>query len=246
MTQLLIDNSNGRTKFMLCMNGELQEERRVLPTAELSAPAVRSLLAGWQYGSALICSVVPAAQPLLQQALAPCPVRFLTAQNAPRIDFSAYAGRATLGADRVADVLGLLTYGHSPALAIDAGTAITFDLLTGVGGTPTFGGGIIAPGLHTMAEALHARTAQLPQVYAECPARAIGTTTTEAMQSGLVLGLRGMVRELITAATAELGERPFVVATGGDAALLQRLLPELIDAVDPLLTFRGLALAARA
>lgn len=246
MTQLLIDNSNGRTKFMLCVNGKLQEERRVLPTAELSAPAIRSLLAGWEYDSALICSVVPAAQPLLQQALAPCPVRFLTAQNAPRVDFSAYAGRATLGADRVADVLGLLTYGHSPALAVDAGTAITFDLLTCPACQPAFGGGIIAPGLHTMAEALHARTAQLPQVYAECPARAIGTTTTEAMQSGLVLGLRGMVRELITAATAELGERPFVVATGGDAALLQQLLPQLIDAVDPLLTFRGLALAARA
>ena len=246
MTHLLIDNSNGRTKFMLCVNGTLQTERRVLPTAELAPHALRAALAGGEYEAALACSVVPAAQPILQQALAPCPVRFLTAQNAPHIDFSPYPGRNTLGADRVANVLGLLTYGHPTALAVDAGTAITFDLLTEKQGRPTFGGGIIAPGLHTMAEALHARTAQLPQVYAERPARAIGSNTETAMQSGLVLGLRGMVRELITSVTDELMQRPYIVATGGDAALLHELLPELIDAVDPLLTFRGLASAVPA
>lgn len=245
MIHLLADNSNGRTKFALCRDGMLLPERRILATSDLSRDSVRTCLSGWSYEAAVICSVVPSAQPILRQALSPVPTRFLTAGNAPRVDFQSYPGHSTLGADRVADALSLTELGRYPAIVIDAGTAITMDSVALQNGVPTFLGGIIAPGLRTMAAALHTGTAQLPQVQTEIPQHAIGRNTAEAMQSGLVLGLRGMVREMAAACTAELGQRPYIIATGGDAPLLRELLPDTIDAADPLLTLRGLAVAAR-
>jgi type III pantothenate kinase len=65
------------------------------------------------------------------------------------------------------------------------------------------------------------------------------------MLSGAVHGYRGLVREILARITDEefSGQKPTVVATGGDAALIAKGL-ELFDVVDPLLTLRGLLLIA--
>ena len=75
------------------------------------------------------------------------------------------------------------------------------------------------------------------------PAHAIGTSTVEAMQSGAVYGYRGLVKEILARLEEELGTRPAVVATGGDAALIARGV-ERIDHVDPDITLNGLRIAA--
>ena len=59
------------------------------------------------------------------------------------------------------------------------------------------------------------------------------------MQAGAVFGYRGLVREIIGRIRDELGGRPKVIATGGDAAIIARGLPE-IDCVDADLTMEGL------
>jgi len=63
------------------------------------------------------------------------------------------------------------------------------------------------------------------------------------MQSGLVFGYVGLVRELIRRLGAELGGEPQVIATGGHATLIAPLVSE-IQAVDPWLTLEGLRLIA--
>jgi type III pantothenate kinase len=79
------------------------------------------------------------------------------------------------------------------------------------------------------------------------PARAIGTDTIEAMESGAVLGHVGLVRELLARMSDELAAqadgRPIrtILTGGGSAADWIDLLPP-VDAVDPELTLRGLAL----
>lgn len=248
MNTLLIDNSNGRSKFALAEDGQLLPDVRTLPTAELTETSVSSLLRDWHFNRVALCSVVPRAESVLTRLLSlKAPVQRVSAASADLpVDFSAYPASATLGADRVVNVVAAAAlFPGKPLLVMDAGTATTLDVvLPAVGGSlPRYIGGSIAPGLGTLAGALHHATAQLPSIPLSLPERAVGRNTTEAMQSGCVLGYRGLLRELIAAAEAECGVQLTLVATGGDAPLLSQLLPEIV-CTDPLLTLRGIALCA--
>ncbi len=239
---LLIDNSNTRTKFMLDVGGNLGAEQRVIPTADIAVDSVRSLLQGWSYRRALLCSVVPAA---VQTLTAACgvPLRLLTVDSPMNIALD-YPGTATLGADRIANAMAAAALCTAPCVAVDLGTAVTFDVIAAGAVRPRFIGGVIAPGLGVMVQYLTRNTALLPAVEPAASPRGIGRSTKEALEAGTVHGYRGLVREILRSIAAELGQKPYVIATGGDAALLAAQLPE-IDRVEPLLTFQGLSLAAK-
>lgn len=244
MRVLLVDNSNGRTKWMLYAGTLRAETLRRETTAELTSELLRDAAAALEAEAVLISSVVPSCRPLFDDAFADLPHVFLSARQTLPVDFSSYPGASTLGADRIANVLGLLSLRHESAIAVDAGTAITYDVLMQRDGRPVFGGGVISPGFAALRDYLPSRTAQLPQVAAELPVHAVGQSTAEAMQGGIMFGFRGMVREILAELAAALGQHPVVIATGGDAELLHQLLPQEVNAADALLTFRGLSLAA--
>ena len=82
-------------------------------------------------------------------------------------------------------------------------------------------------------------TALLPRIELVEPVVVIGKSTVEAMQVGAVIGYRSMVRGILERIRAEMAEESVIVATGGDAAMLARGLPE-IHAVDPDLTLEGI------
>jgi type III pantothenate kinase len=94
-----------------------------------------------------------------------------------------------------------------------------------------------------MQDYLGKRTALLPRIEIDEPRAAIGKSTVEAMQAGAVYGYRGLVREILFRLRAEMAGEPVIVATGGDAALIARGLPE-IQHVDADLTLEGIRLAA--
>ena len=239
---LLVDNSNTRTKFALAADGQRGfSSVRTLATAEISCAAVKHLLSGWEYERVCICSVVPAAGELLQKAFSGKPLSRVRTELAPDL-FAGYPGVETLGEDRIANVLAVADTPFHPTVVVDMGTAVTFDVVCA---GPRFAGGIIAPGLRMMAEALHGCTAQLPIVeVGEAPAATVvGGTTEEAMRSGVWLAFCGMVRETLLAIAHELGTRPRAVATGGNAAAAAACIREL-DCVDELLTLKGTARAA--
>ena len=100
-------------------------------------------------------------------------------------------------------------------------------------------GGAIAPGLGVSAEALVRRTARLPRVELRPPKRVVGTHTVAAMQSGLVLGWTGMVREMVRLLKEELGGNYTVIATGG---LAQQVADwtGVVDLVNERLTLEGI------
>jgi type III pantothenate kinase len=129
-----------------------------------------------------------------------------------------------------------------PAVVVDSGTAVTFDV---VSAAPAYCGGVIAPGLGAMTSYLAQKTALLPEIVLAEPTTAIGKSTVHAMQVGAVIGYRGLVREILARICAELPGRPVIIATGGDAELIARGIPE-IDAVDPELTLEGLRQVAMA
>jgi type III pantothenate kinase len=153
---------------------------------------------------------------------------------------------AEVGADRLVNGLAVGRLYGAPAIVVDFGTATTFDCVARDGG---YVGGAIAPGIEIGLEALASRTARLPRIELVEPAKAIGTDTVSAMQSGIVIGYRALTLGLLERIRAELAhaekvEEPAiqVVLTGGlSAAPWVRNLPG-VDAVDPELTLKGLAI----
>lgn len=119
---------------------------------------------------------------------------------------------AQLGADLVAGAVGALDSYTMPCVVIDMGTATTLSVLDKNG---TFLGGAIAAGVRLTLKALAENTAQLTSIHIEAPESVIGANTVECMQSGLVYGTAAMLDGLIMKISAELGETPTVVATGG-------------------------------
>jgi type III pantothenate kinase len=142
---------------------------------------------------------------------------------------------AELGADRIVNaVAGLELYG-TPLIAVDFGTATTFDVINA---RREYLGGIICPGLKISAEALFQRASRLPRVEIAEPERLIGRTTIQAMQSGLFYGYVGQVDGILERLLAE-NPGSKVVATGGLAGVIAPS-SRFIGTVAPDLTLEGL------
>jgi type III pantothenate kinase len=240
MAWLLVDNSNTRTKFALADSAGLSTVRAWIPTPEISPERLEETLAGFEFDAALLCSVVPEKARILRDFLLQHgPVHPLSCQSDTGLTID-YPHPAQIGADRLANAMGVAARHGAPAIVIDFGTAVTFDV---VGAGPSYCGGVIAPGLGAMQDYLGRRTALLPKIELDEPPHAIGKSTVEAMLAGAVFGYRGLVREIIARLRAEMPGDPVIVATGGDAALIAKGLPE-IQKVDPDLTLEGIRLAA--
>jgi type III pantothenate kinase len=155
-----------------------------------------------------------------------------------------YPQPAEIGQDRLANAAAAHALGGSPAVVIDSGTAVTFDIITTKGG---YEGGIIAPGLELTRRYLHERTAQLPLLDDSLEiSSVIGKSTTEAMRIGTVIGFPGLIQALLDVVLADLAARgepaAHLFVTGGNAAFLQSRLTPHVQFV-PDLTLRGLAAA---
>jgi type III pantothenate kinase len=150
------------------------------------------------------------------------------------------------GADRLANALAVRREMETPAIVVDLGTSTNFDVVSADG---AYVGGAIAPGLGLSLEALASRAAKLPPIAPRRPARAIGTTTEQAMQSGAVIGYMGLVSGILATIRDELLAPPAtargvtVVATGGYAR--EPWVREMadIDRIDHHLTLRGIRYA---
>jgi type III pantothenate kinase len=143
-----------------------------------------------------------------------------------------------LGADRIANAVAAQALYGGPAIVVDFGTAISFDVLDRDG---TFVGGAIAPGVSTYRDALVEHAARLPTVETVPPPSAIGRSTVTALQSGLVFGFAGLVDGIVARIGNELGPGVTTVATGGLAASVLQACTSL-DHHDPWLTLKGLRL----
>ena len=141
-----------------------------------------------------------------------------------------------LGADRLANAVAAYERFKASCIVVDFGTATTFDAISA---DAEYLGGVIAPGLETSLEALSSRAARLLKVDLVPPARVIGKSTVECMQSGLINGTVGQVDGIVSRMIDELGEPVAVVATGGLAELVVPLSEHSIEHL-PQLTLEGL------
>jgi type III pantothenate kinase len=129
-----------------------------------------------------------------------------------------------------------------PAVVIDAGSAITVDLIDGSG---AFVGGAIVPGMRLMAKALHNYTALLPLIPPpEKPPVVPGTHTPAAMELGIYWAAAGGIAALVQEYKNLFQSNVEVFLTGGDGPRLQAALPDA--QLWPEMTLEGIRLSAEA
>lgn len=247
MALLCIDVGNTSTHLGWIESGRVTV-RDTLRTSELG-----DRLPGWLrhqrreqpvIEGAAYCSVVPAATQVVRQVLAgeawPGHIHPLSSANCGDLAID-YPKPSEIGQDRLANALAARAFCPLPAVVIDLGTAVTFDIVSDRG----YEGGIISPGIAIMTEYLHDRTALLPSLDPGDldGGSAIGKSTVEAMRIGCRIGFGGMIGALLEAVESELQKRGTpvrtIVATGSSAVALPSRLLERIR-VEPDFTLHGL------
>ena len=234
MKNLIVDVGNSSAKIALFDGDTLIEQLCV--SHEALPEALRELGTDATIRAAIISSVIPLS-PAVEDALATLPFPCLHMSAQLKMPFHiAYKTPETLGPDRLAAVAE--AYAQQPGhdlLVIDAGTAITYDILTADG---TYHGGQISPGINMRFKALHHFTGKLPLVNREGERTPIGDTTETAIREGVLQGVNKEIEGYIQEYTTK-HPRLFVFLTGGDAFLLDNRVKSRTFA-DNLLVTKGL------
>lgn len=252
---LAIDAGNSNVTVGSFRNGSLVAVRRAVTPHGATADELEILLedllrlddAAFADVSAIVCaSVVPAVTEALEAVATrrERPLLLAAAGTVPVPNRTERPG--DVGADRLVNALAVARLYGTPAVVVDLGTATTFDCVSRDG---AFVGGAIAPGIGLGLDALASRTAKLPRVELRAPDRAIGRDTASAIQSGAVLGYESLVAGLLGRIRRELADSNdvsigdvHVVLTGGLARLPWTAALEGVEAIDPELTLKGLAI----
>jgi type III pantothenate kinase len=222
---LVIDKGNSRTKVAILSGKQVL---KLFHPEDLDIPTLETVLKQFPEVKNAILSAVSDVAPEIKEFLVRRSGLFIEFTHVTPVPLlNGYLTPATLGLDRLAAAVGANTeFPGFDVLIIDAGTAITFDLVERSG---TFVGGNISPGLRSRFRALHEFTSRLPLI-AEAPEwPLIGKTTEDAIRSGVV---SGMILEID--GTIELLKKNYpslvTVLTGGDASFFERRLKNHIFA----------------
>jgi type III pantothenate kinase len=147
-----------------------------------------------------------------------------------------YDNPREVGADRIVNAVAAYEKYKSELIAVDFGTATTFDYINSAG---EYEGGVIAPGVRISAEALFHKASKLFRVELTAPARVIAKDTASAIQSGIVFGYASMVDGILRRMFDELGSKPKVIGAGGLAGVIAAQ-SSLLNEIDQDLTMEGL------
>jgi type III pantothenate kinase len=252
---LAVDIGNTNITIGLFRAGVLTATRRAATRGRASADELELLLDGllrlddasFADVSAISCaSVVPALTEAIE-AIATRRDRPLVVATAGTVPLAVRTDRPQeAGADRLVNALAAARLYGTPAVVVDFGTATTLDCVAADG---AYVGGAIAPGLELGLEALAARTAKLPRIELRTPDRAIGRDTVSAMQSGTIFGYQALAAGLLARVRRELADAAGIapadvkaILTGGLSAAPWAATLDGIDAIDPDLTLKGLAI----
>lgn len=226
---LTIDQGNSSAKIALHDGEDIIEVRRI---DNFGIESLEEIVRQYRVDAAIYCSVSVDGEDVVGM-LREWGVRTicLSAETTMPIVID-YHTPATLGRDRIAVAAGAaMLYPGRNVLVVDAGTAITYDVVTP---QRHYLGGNIAPGISMRLNALHAYTSRLPKVNIEGDTPLWGYDTATAMRSG---ALRGIVAEI--AYYRSRLEAPMVVLTGGNAMEIAPLLDFEVE-VDKNLVNKGL------
>lgn len=238
---LAIDIGNTNTKLGVFDHETLISKISIPTSRDITSDALATLLSDkitWPIDAAIISSVVPEIDGAFREFVTSrfnVPAIFVN----PELDLGLkinYQPPGDAGADRLVNAFAAVEKYGDPCIVCSFGTATTIDV---VKGAREFAGGLIAPGMKTLAAALKLTTSKLLEVDIEKPDNVIQDTTVGAIRSGIVHGYFALVEGLIAAVKREAGSELKVIATGGFAEMIAENTDQ-IDVVDKDLTLEGL------
>ncbi|MCF8346510.1 MAG: type III pantothenate kinase [Bacteroidales bacterium] len=224
---LVIDLGNSLSKIAVCEGTEIIESAI---SEKISNREIAYFINSYpELKGAIISSVVNHSRELIDYLDTSFDMFLELTNTTPLPLINHYKTPESLGFDRIAAVTGAHTiFPRQNVLVIDAGTAITFDMVTAAG---EYIGGNISPGMDMRFRALHKFTSKLPQLTADEEAvRQLGTTTREAIISGVMNGLAHEIDGYI-ADISSTYRNSKVVLTGGDANSFDKKLKNSIFVV---------------
>jgi type III pantothenate kinase len=251
MPDAVVDIGNSRIKFCQVVGGTLKLPVQAVPTDDLAA--WDRVTTEWQFGPRRVWAVAsthPARRTQFVDWAAFRGDRVISIDSPRKVPIGVRVDEpASVGIDRLLNALAAraLVPPDRPAIVVDAGSAVTVDLLDEQG---NFAGGTIFPGLRLMAVALREHTAQLPLVDATAPLPPgpPGMNTDHAMRVGIVHAVAGGIDAIIRETASRCSTAPLLFLTGGDmtpqlAGLLQSRHQFRSD-LRPALTLEGILRAA--
>lgn len=241
--KLLLDIGNTRIKWAYA-DGHALHDAGAAEHGDEREAAIEAVIASLPEGIADAAAVCVAGDSLAEELGARireacgADLRIIAASaNAAGVS-NGYQDFSQLGADRWAAIVGGWHQAAGPAVIVDAGTAVTVDLIAADG---QHLGGLILPGLRLMATGLGSRTADIAAFAARGPGPGggdwFGRSTAEAVARGARFALLAAIERAVADFPAQ--DSPALILTGGDA-------PELLEALPaaehrPLLVLEGLA-----
>ena len=211
---LIFDIGNSGTKMAIFDGHEKVTSFR---TREFSCEKLASKLSKYPADKAIICSVrhmpefiwdlltinIPYVHNLSNESKLPFKIEYETPES--------------LGPDRIAAAAGAYAlFPGKKILIIDAGSAITIDLLAG----KSFKGGNISPGINMRFRALHRFTGKLPLVHPAENYSSPGRNTIEAITAGVLNGVIYEINEYIRTFEKKYSGLEVIIA-GGDGGYIK-------------------------
>lgn len=150
---------------------------------------------------------------------------------------NSYPQPEKLGIDRWLCLIAARYFYPQAVWIVDCGTAITVDFIDADG---IHAGGLIAPGLNLMKNALLQNTANLnfnPQAYP----LGLANSTDAAIFNGTLYAAVGLIEQALKAQT----DSAVLILTGGDAALVYPHLQQTAI-LEPNLVLKGLSISSKA
>ena len=156
---------------------------------------------------------------------------------------NAYDDALALGSDRWCAMIGGLQVTDSSFVVIDAGSALTIDVVDKLG---SHLGGYIVPGLEMMRKSLGLHTAQVKSESSSSniPSLSLARTTSQCVEAGIYLTAVKLIEAVYEKESKQL-QTCQCLLTGGDAKILADLL-SVKCVMMPELVLRGLAVIAGA
>ncbi|UCG28920.1 MAG: type III pantothenate kinase [Bacteroidales bacterium] len=223
MANFIIDIGNSFTKLAVFRHGKIQEVKQVEYPETTYLEEMNSRQPDLEHA---ILSSVNIVDPDLLRYLEERFTRFIHLdENTPLPIKNLYRTKDTLGKDRIAAAVGANNiFPGSNVLVIDAGTALTFELVTA---DNQYIGGNISPGLRMRFKALHQNTEYLPLLSEKTGFMILGNSTEDAIVSGIQQGMILEIDGFISLMKKKYRDLK-VVLTGGDCNFFDKKLKSSI------------------
>ncbi len=234
MRTLCIDIGNSGVKAAFFRNDRIEGRKR---WANIGSQEIESIKNDWKgIEHVILCSVRGEAASLKRLLEQHFPSVMLFGSDTAVPFENLYLTTSTLGKDRLAAIAGACNnYPRKNVLVIDAGTAVTFDVIDEYG---RYLGGNISPGVNMRFRALNEFTGKLPLAGPRLETGYFARNTEEAIAWGVMNGTLFEIESYISLIRQKFNN-PVIILTGGDARYFDKKVKSTIF-VDPDLIFTGL------